>query len=169
MSDEETPSPFPPRKERASRSEARREALEMLDWAEALADLPKKRRESSDLPPMLMAAVRAAAAIPSHAARKRQIKLLAQQLRLEDDAVIEIVRALLEDGHRIDGEVARDAEAWVVRLLEDPEALTAFIAAVPGLPVQTLTSRLRAAQKGGARERRQLVTVVREGISRGPA
>ncbi|MBN2800700.1 MAG: DUF615 domain-containing protein [Deltaproteobacteria bacterium] len=165
--EEEAPSPFPVLKERGSRSEARREALDVLALAEALIEVSRKRLDTVAMHPMVREAIDIGAGITAYAARNRQVKAIASILRRLDEEEVLALQSLVDDGHRIDGIDARAAERWVTRLLEEPDALTAFVEAYPAVAVQGLRSRVRAVQKQGAgpRQRKQLLTTVREAIT----
>src|SRR3546814_358644 len=78
-----------------SRSQQRREALDVLRLAEALARMTDAERGPLALDAELLAEVDRARAFTAHGARKRQIQYLAKQLR-KDDKAVAAIRALLD-------------------------------------------------------------------------
>jgi ribosome-associated protein len=117
-----------------SRSQQRRDALDVLRLAEAIARMTDAELAPLALGADLLAEIDCARAYTSHGARKRQIQFLAKQLRHNEEAVLAI-RALLDDErlrarraaagqHRI--------EAWRDRLVaEGDAALEELLAAHP--------------------------------------
>jgi len=134
---------------RPSRSQRRREALDVLQLAEALTTLSEAELARVPLDPDLRDEVRRARAITAQIARKREIQFLAKQLRKLDEASLEPVRRALAhdraEAHRA-AAALHQVEAWRERLLEGgDEALTAFIAGHPGADRQRLRQLVRNA------------------------
>jgi len=108
-----------------SRSQRRREALDVLALATTLAGLEPGRLARLPIPEHLLPHVADARRISSHIARKRQLAFLAKQMRREDDEVLDAIRDALDAG----GEAAKQetallhrAERWRERLLEGGDA-----------------------------------------------
>jgi len=108
-----------------SRSQRRREALDVLALATTLAGLEPGRLAKLPVPGHLLPHVAEARRITSHIARKRQLAFLAKQMRREDDEVLDAIRDALDAG----GEAAKQetallhrAEHWRERLLDDGDA-----------------------------------------------
>lgn len=111
-----------------SRSQVRREALEVLALGQQLAALTDAQLARLPVPESLMPHILEARRITSHIARKRQMAFLAKQMRREDDEVLEAIRdALDEKGESARRETAlmHRAEAWRERLVEQGDAALA--------------------------------------------
>ena len=108
-----------------SRSQQRREALEVLALGEQLVALTDAQLAKLPIPEHLLPHILDTRRITSHIAHKRQLAYLAKQMRREDDETLEAIRDALDAG----GESARREtaelhriEAWRERLLEDGDA-----------------------------------------------
>lgn len=111
-----------------SRSQQRRDALEVLELAEKLASLTPTQLAKLPIPEDLLPHLEHTRKITAHIARKRQLAFLAKQMRREDDEALEAIRdALDEDGLAARREVAamHRVEAWRERLLADGDAALA--------------------------------------------
>lgn len=132
-----------------SRSQQRREALEIFDIAETLAALSATELTRVPLSDELRDEVARTRAIKSHIARKRQTQFLAKQLRKLDEEGIESIRvALAHDRDKAHRETAamHRLEAWRERLLvEGDEALGEFLALHPSADRQHLRQLVRNA------------------------
>lgn len=133
-----------------SRSQQRREALEVFELAEALAALSAAELARVPLAADLRDEVDRTRAISAHIARKRQTQFLAKQLRkLDDDEIERIRRALAHDRDKAHQETAamHRLEAWRERLLDEgDEALGELLALHPGADRQHLRQLVRNAQ-----------------------
>ena len=108
-----------------SRSQQRRDALEVLALGEKLAALSDAQLGKLPIPEGLLPHILDTRRITAHVARKRQLAFLAKQMRREDDETLEAIRDALDAG----GEAARRetaelhrVEAWRERLLEEGDA-----------------------------------------------
>jgi ribosome-associated protein len=151
--------PLPP-----SRSQQRREALEIFKLAETLANLSDAELGRVPLDDELREEVLRTRAVTSHIARKRQTQYLAKQLRkLGDDALDPIRRALDRDrvqAHHDAAELHR-VETWRDRLIaEGDTALDDLIAQHPTADRQHLRQLARNAR--GERERNKPLHAYRE-------
>jgi len=111
-----------------SRSQQRREALEVLELAEKLASLTPTQLAKLPIPDDLLPHLEQTRRITAHVARKRQLAFLAKQMRRQDDETLEAIRdALDEDGVAARRETAalHRAETWRDRLLADGDAALA--------------------------------------------
>ena len=111
-----------------SRSQNRREALEVLALGEKLVSLSEAQLAKLPVPDSLLPHIRDCKRITAHIAHKRQLAYLAKQMRREDDEVLEAIRdALDEHGETARREVAamHRVEAWRERLLDDGDAALA--------------------------------------------
>ncbi|HLT44683.1 MAG TPA: ribosome biogenesis factor YjgA [Luteimonas sp.] len=140
-----------------SRSQQRREALDVLALATTLAELEPGRLAKLPLPEHLLPHIAEARRIGSHIARKRQLAFLAKQMRREDDEVLDAIRDALDAG----GEAARQetallhrAERWRERLLaEGDAALAELLDAHPDADRQKLRQLVRSALDEQARNK----------------
>jgi len=118
-----------------SRSQQRREALDVLKLAQALAAMSDAELAHVPLDDDLRAEVARARAVTQQIARKRQTQYLAKQLRKLDDAAIDAVRATLErdrNAARRETAALHRVEDWRERLIAGgDDALNAFIAEHP--------------------------------------
>jgi len=138
-----------------SRSQRRREALDVLKLAQQLAGLSDAQLKSVPLSEDLLDETRRARAVTQQIAHKRQVQFLAKQMRKLDDEELGAIRAALEN----DRELARREaaglhriEGWRQRLIEDgDEALGELIAQYPHADRQLLRQLARNAR--GERER----------------
>ncbi|MFC4820625.1 ribosome biogenesis factor YjgA [Dokdonella ginsengisoli] len=132
-----------------SRSQLRRDALDIFKLAEALASLSDAQLARVPLDDDLREEVLRTRAVTSHIARKRQTQFLAKQMRKLDDEALEAIRkALAHDrvaAHREAAALHR-VEAWRERLLEEgDDALAEFVAAHPSVDRQHLRQLVRNA------------------------
>ncbi len=131
----------------ASRSQQRREALDVLALAERLSALSTSQLAKLPLPEALLPHIADTRRITSHIAHKRQLAFLAKQMRREDDEVLDAIRDALDAG----GEAARQetallhrAEHWRERLLEEGDAALAELIEVhPSADRQQLRQLVR--------------------------
>lgn len=141
-----------------SRSQRRREALDVLDLAgkmmEATDGIVARLPMSAELAEVLAASRR----IHQQGARKRQMQYLAKQLRRADDDELEALRGVFDvDQALVRRETARlhRLEALRERLLDGgDEALAELLAEYP----QADRSRLRQWQRQAVKERQQTTT-----------
>ena len=111
-----------------SRSQNRREALEVLALGEKLVSLTEAQLAKLPVPDSLLPHIRECKRITANIAHKRQLAYLAKQMRREDDEVLEALRdALDESGDAARREVAamHRIETWRERLLDQGDAALA--------------------------------------------
>ena len=140
--DEETGDFFSP-----SRSQNRREALEVLSLGEQLSKLTDAQLARLPIPEGLLPHIRECRRITAHIAHKRQLAYLAKQMRREDDATLEAIRDALD----VNGEAGRRevaamhrVESWRERLLEGGDtALAELIDEHPQADRQRLRQLVR--------------------------
>ncbi|MBB1089401.1 ribosome-associated protein [Lysobacter sp. SG-8] len=154
-----------------SRSQQRREALDVLELGRKLSELTDAQLERLPVPESLLPHIRETRRITSHIAHKRQLAFLAKQMRREEDEVLDAIRdALDESGDAARREVAamHRAEAWRDRLLDEGDtALGAFIDAHPTADRQQLRQLVRNALDERKRNKpprayRELFRAIRE-------
>ena len=145
--DDETGEFFSP-----SRSQNRRDALDVLELAETLTGLSAAQLARLPIPDELMPHIRDTQRITSYGARKRQIAFLAKQMRRQDDAALDAIR----DAMSKDGEAARRETAALHRVealrdallgFEGDAAMTALLAEHPHADRQHLRQLVRNAHE----------------------
>ncbi len=112
----------------ASRSQNRREAVEVLKLGQQLVALTDAQLSKLPVPESLLPHIRECKRITAHIAHKRQLAFLAKQMRREDDEVLETIRdALDKHGDTARREVAamHRVETWRDRLLADGDSALA--------------------------------------------
>ncbi|MBX3700557.1 MAG: DUF615 domain-containing protein [Dokdonella sp.] len=154
-----------------SRSQRRRDALDVLQLAQALASLSPAQLAPIPLTDPLRDEVQRTRAVTSHIARKRQEQYLAKQLRGLDEEALAAIRAVLgEDRGRAQREAAalHRSERWRQRLLDEGDAaLAEFITEHPAADRQQLRQLVRnalAERKAGKppHAQRELFRLVRD-------
>lgn len=108
-----------------SRSQQRREALEVLELARQLSELTAQQIARLPVPERLIPHIDETRRIPSHGAHKRQLQFLAKQMRREDDETLEAIRDALDssgEAARLETAMLHRAEAWRERLMADGDA-----------------------------------------------
>ena len=130
-----------------SRSQQRRDALEILNLGQQLVALTDAQLAKLPVPESLLPHIRESRRITSHIAHKRQLAFLAKQMRREHDEVLDAMRdALDEKGAAARREVAamHRVEAWRDRLLaEGDAALAELIGQYPDADRQALRQLVR--------------------------
>jgi len=145
MKDEhETAQYLPP-----SRSEQRRQALDVLALAGQLLELGSGRLQQLPIPDGLRAHIAEGQRISSHIARKRQRAFIAKQMRREEEAVLEAIRDALDTSSetaRQDTARLHRIEHWRERLLDEGDtALGEFVHLYPDTDRQHLRQLVRQA------------------------
>ena len=160
-----------------SRSQQRRDALDVLALAGTLSELPPGQLAKLPVPEHLLPHIAEARRITSHIAKKRQLAFLAKHMRREDDAVLDAIRDALDAG----GEAAKQetallhrAERWRERLLDEGDgALAELLAEYPHADRQQLRQLVRNALEERKRNKpprtfRELFKLLRETIAQEP-
>ncbi len=111
-----------------SRSQQRREALEVLDLARRISEMTPQQIARLPVPERLLSHIDDTRRITSHGAHKRQLQYLAKQMRREDDETLEAIRDAIDaNGHasREEAAMLHRAEHWRDRLIADGDAALA--------------------------------------------
>lgn len=132
-----------------SRSQRRREALEVLALAQRLMETGPAQLAKLPLDEDLRELVLASQRIGQQIARKRQTQFLAKNLRRQDDATLDAIRDALDhakaDGRR-EAALLHRIESWRERLIGDgDDALAQFLGEHPGADRQHLRQLARNA------------------------
>ena len=133
-----------------SRSQRRREALDVLRLAHALSQMSDAQLKSVPLTDELLDEVRRARAVTQQIARKRQDQFVAKQMRRLDDGELEAIRGAIEhdrDRGRRESAQLHQVETWRERLIaEGDEALGGFLSEYPRADRQQLRTLARLAR-----------------------
>ena len=133
-----------------SRSQLRREALEVFELAERLVEQSEAQLARVPLDDELRALVRESQRITQQIARKRQLQYLAKILRREDDETLDAIRDALENSKadsRRDTAALHRVEAWRDRLIDEGDAaLAELLTAHPTADRQHLRQLARNAK-----------------------
>jgi ribosome-associated protein len=134
-----------------SRSQQRREALEVLDLARQLSEMTAQQVSKLPVPERLVSHIDETRRITSHGAHKRQLQFLAKQMRREDDETLDAIRDALDvngQAARVEAAMLHRAEAWRERLMADGDAaLTELLDAYPHADRQHLRQLARNAHE----------------------
>ncbi len=154
-----------------SRSQNRREALEILALGEKLVELTAAQLAKLPIPEGLLEHIEYSKRITSHGARKRQLAFLAKQMRREEDGVLDAIRDALE----ANSETSKRAvalmhrmEHWRERLLAEGDvALAELLDEYPEADRQQLRTLVRNALAEKAKNKpprafREIYQVLRE-------
>ena len=139
-----------PEFEGPSRSELRRQALDVLGLAKALVELSDAELARVPLSDELRELVVDSRRITAQIARKRQMQFLAKHLRRAEDELPAIRAALAQDRdeRRRDAAALHRVEAWRDRLVrEGDDALNALLAEHPDADRQRLRQLARRASE----------------------
>ena len=140
-----------------SRSQNRRDALDVLALGEKLVSLTPAQLARVPVPEDLLPHIAEAKRITAHIAHKRQLAFLAKHMRREDDAVLDAIRDALDansDTSRREVAALHRAEDWRERLLKDGDtALSALLEEYPHADRQQLRTLLRNAQAEKAKNK----------------
>lgn len=154
-----------------SRSQQRREALDVLALVQRLSALTATELSKLPVPEALLAHFDDLRRITAHGARKRQLAFVAKQLRREDDEALDAIRDALEasgEAARQDTALLHRAEAWRDRLLDEGDvALAALLDECPAADRQQLRQLVRNALDERTKQRppraaRELFRTLRE-------
>ncbi len=140
-----------------SRSQNRREALEILALGEQLVDLTPAQLARLPIPEDLLGHIEYSKRITSHGARKRQLAFLAKQMRREEDSTLEAIRDALSansETSRREVAIMHRIERWRERLLaEGDAALGELLEEYPQADRQQLRTLVRNARAEKARNK----------------
>jgi ribosome-associated protein len=132
-----------------SRSQNRREALEILALGEQLVDLTPAQLARLPIPEGLLEHIEYSKRITSHGARKRQLAFLAKQMRREEDETLDAIRNALDansETSRREVAIMHRMERWRERLLAEGDvALAELLDEHPEADRQELRTLVRNA------------------------
>jgi ribosome-associated protein len=133
-----------------SRSQKRRDALDVLELAKALVELTPAQLSRVPVPEATLPHIEDARRITSNIAHKRQLAFLAKQMRKLDDEELQAMRDALDeksDASRAEAAVLHRVEAWRARLIDGgDDALSDLLDMHPDADRQRLRQLVRNAQ-----------------------
>jgi ribosome-associated protein len=139
----------------ASRSQRKREALDLQKLGQRLVELDAGDLATVPVPPELDDAISLWRRIRSHEAKRRQLQFIGKLMRRIDLAPIEAAL------NRIDGSSAEaryafhQLESWRDRLVEDGSALTEYLDAHPQADRQALRHQIARVRKATDEDQRR--------------
>ena len=139
-----------------SRTDLKRESLELQKLGEDLLTLRAELLAGLDLTEKLKDAVAEAKRITNFEGKRRQMQFIGKLMRRVDPAVLDAVRTALSEQH---GGSAREnlalhlAETWRDRLIANEEAFGDWIAQYPRTDTQQLRALIRQARKDAKPEK----------------
>lgn len=138
-----------------SKSERKRRAHRLQALGRRLAEHKLEEVAELGLPDALLSAIADYQRFPSHGAKRRQLQFIGRIMRdMDPDALQEAL-------DRLQGESAasryefHQLERWRERLLEEPDALTAFMAEHPDVNAQQLRHRVAQVHAAATDEQRR--------------
>ena len=133
-----------------SRSQKRRDALDVLELAKALVALTPAQLSRVPVPEGTLPHIEEARRITSNIAHKRQLAFLAKQMRKLDDEELQAMRDALDEkseASRAETAALHRVEAWRAKLLDGgDEALSELLDLHPDADRQRLRQLVRNAQ-----------------------
>ena len=154
-----------------SRSQNRRDALEVLALGEKLVELTPAQLARLPIPEGLLEHIEYTKRITSHGARKRQLAFLAKQMRREEDETLDAIRNALDansETSRREVAIMHRMERWRERLLAEGDvALGELLDEHPEADRQALRTLVRNALAEKAKNKpprayREIYQVLRE-------
>ena len=138
-----------------SRTQRKREAVDLQKIGERLTKLKPNELSQADLPEEVLDAITTLQRIRSNEARRRQLQFIGKLMRRID---IEPVLTLLD---KLDGQSAaarfefHQLERWRERLIAEPDALTEYLNNHPQADRQQLRQQLNKVRKASSQERQK--------------
>ena len=133
--------------ERPSKSHLKREMHARQELGRKLVDLNPAQLAGMDLSEGLLAAIRETQRISGHEARRRQLQYVGKLMRDVDFAALQAAYDDLTGATRESVALMHRCESLRDQLLEDDAALGDFIAQHPGIDIQWLRAKVRAARQ----------------------
>lgn len=133
-----------------SKSQRKREMTALQDMGAELVKLPRGRLEKLDLPEPLFNALLEAQRLTSHGAIRRQMQYIGKLMRgVESEPIAEQLAAIRGESATAKAQF-HALERWRERLIEDDQALTAWLSEHPDADVQQLRQLIRNARREAA-------------------
>jgi ribosome-associated protein len=130
-----------------SKSEMKRDMIELQELGERIVALPRKKAMELPLSEMMKAAVRETERVGKNEAMRRHMQYIGRLIRSEDIEGIREALDLLDPSTEAYGRVTGQQEQWRTRLISDPDAIVEFIEQFPSVNRQHLRTLIRNAAK----------------------
>lgn len=130
-----------------SKSEMKRDMIELQELGERIVALPRVKAMELPLSEVMKAAVREADRVGKNEAMRRHMQYIGKIIRSEDIEAIREAIDLLDPSTEAYGRVTGQQEQWRTRLIKDPDALNQFIEQFPDVDRQHLRVLIRNATK----------------------
>ena len=130
-----------------SKSELKREAHRHQDLGKRLTELNASKWKELPITETLFNALVENARLKQHEAKRRHMQYIGRLMRDEDVDAIQARIDLFDPSSEAYGRRIRQQELWRTRLVNDPNALNAFIEEFPEVDRQALRNLVRNAQK----------------------
>jgi ribosome-associated protein len=139
--------PDRPSPDRPSKTQRKKDMLELQALGAELVELPESRLAAMQLPESLRAAVLEAQRIKAHEGRRRQLQYIGRLMRDVDAAPIRAQLDALTGYSAQEAARHRRLESLREKLLADDEALTDFVSSHAGADLQALRTLIRNARR----------------------
>ncbi len=130
-----------------SKSEMKRDMIELQELGERIVALPRKKAMELPISDMMKAAVLEADRVGKNEAMRRHMQYIGRLIRSEDIDAVREALDLLDPSSEAYGRVTGQQEQWRTRLIKDPAALNEFIEQFPMVDRQHLRVLIRNAIK----------------------
>jgi ribosome-associated protein len=130
-----------------SKSEMKRDMIELQELGERIVALPIKKSMELPLSEMMKAAVRETDRVGKNEAMRRHMQYIGRLIRSEDIPAVREALDLLDPSTESYGRVTGQQEQWRTRLVKDPDAIIDFIAQFPTVNRQHMRTLIRNAAK----------------------
>jgi len=130
-----------------SKTKIKKQMHDLQDLGKQLTELSKEKWRELDLPENLFEALVEFKRINKFGAQKRQLQYIGKLMRDVETAPILAKMEIWSGNSRLHTAWLHQVEAWRDRLLEEPDALTEFLAHHPEADVQRLRTLIRNALK----------------------
>ena len=135
---------------RPSKSQKKREMLELQDLGEQLVLLSDAALKRLSVPDTLFEAIRQVRSIREHEGRRRQMQFIGRVMRTLDDEQLTVIRSALGriDGmHQAETDRLHLIERWRDRLIESDAVLDEWLSQYPQTDIQHLRHLIRSARR----------------------
>ena len=133
--------------DRPSKTQIKREMLDLLDLGKQLVDLPIEKLKQLSLDENLFDAIRLAQRTTSREGLRRQIHFVGKLMRHANAEAIRIQMDIWENGSREQTNAMHRLETLRDLLLKDDDALTKLFNEYPDLDIQHMRALIRAGRK----------------------
>jgi ribosome-associated protein len=136
----------PPASSAPSKTRRKHDMQALQELGVALVAVEPARLATLELPEALAEAIAFARRITRHEARRRQLQYIGRLMRDVDAAPIRAALAAWAEGPRRERARFALVERWRERLLDEPDALQAFVATYPAARRETLAALIADAR-----------------------